>query len=269
MLCSFPPTLQGGFFCLYSALLLLQPTGLSDANSPGKQQGSASSKRGWGWGYMNQRKPHIKPHRSQTSGGYTELPQLWQSWQSPLQNSLCLDVIRHPTSWCCRRLCLHSQAPLGLCPKANHQPMRSQRQALYSLSCWKRVKPVAKWVIPHVAPRIQGSHSKSFQEDCMTRHEGRESTGDETDEEKAIIPKQTLCPSGHPRSTLVPLWQTREAKSCCWHCLCGVWTLDSNNDKKDNSLSCPQPAYSEQSIRSLSALETFCQYFHKHLTQRN
>lgn len=149
--------LYRGFFCLYPTLLLLQPAELSDANSPGKQQGSANSKRGWGWRYMKPRKSHIKPHRSQTSGGYTELPQLCQSRLSPLQA-----CIKHPTSWWCRRLCFHSQAPLGLCPRASHQPLRSWRAVLYSLSCWRRVKPVAKWVIAHVAHRMQGCHNKSF-----------------------------------------------------------------------------------------------------------
>lgn len=45
-----------------------------------------------------QRKSHIKPHRSQTSGGYTELPQLWQSRLIPLQTRLVYNVIKHPTS---------------------------------------------------------------------------------------------------------------------------------------------------------------------------
>lgn len=60
-----------------------------------EQQGSASSKRGWG--YTNQRKSHIKP-QSQTSGGHTKLPQLWQSRLSPLQTRLMYNAIKHPRS---------------------------------------------------------------------------------------------------------------------------------------------------------------------------
>lgn len=62
---------------------------------------------------------------------------------------------------------------------------------------------MAKWVILHITHMMQGCHHKSFQDDCMARPKGRQSTGEGTDEEKAVITGQTLCPSSHPRSTLI------------------------------------------------------------------
>jgi len=97
------------------------------------------------------------------------------------------------------------------------------RSSMFSLP--GRIKPIAKWVMLCIAHRMQLCHHESFQNNCVDSLEGRQSTGEGTDKETAVILEQTLCPLG----TQEIHWSLHDKldglSPDCQHCLWGYLPL--------------------------------------------
>lgn len=108
-------------FFLYPALLLLQLTGQSDANSPGETAGKHHFKKRLGMSLYEPKEISRKTSEVKTVRGTLSSLRCGKAGWAPSKTGMCIDENNHPTSFCCRRLCLHLQLSLDLHPKATQQ----------------------------------------------------------------------------------------------------------------------------------------------------